>query len=56
MFKKINYRVVAVQGHNVMHLVYFAAVFAEAHGFYGQAAGVLFVMGVCSILFGEGNV
>lgn len=36
-----------------VHLVYFAAVFVEAHGYYGLAGGALFVLGLVAFFAGE---
>lgn len=41
------------QMHQVVHLGYFAAVFIEAHGFYGALGGMLFVVGVVGLFVGD---
>lgn len=35
--------------HNLAHCTYLGAVFVEAHGFYGKAAGALLLLVVVSI-------
>lgn len=41
------------QAHNTVHCTYLGAVFKEAHGFYGYAAGVLLVIIILGFFIGE---
>jgi hypothetical protein len=41
------------QAHNTVHCTYLGAVFKEAHGFYGYAAGVLLVIVILGFFIGE---
>lgn len=39
--------------HTHLHTAYFGAVWYEAHGMYGYAAGALFVLSVAGAFLGE---
>lgn len=52
MLHKLLHRIHLAAVHEYCHILYFAGVFIEGHGFYTYAAGVLFLVNVAGVFTG----